>query len=227
MAGQHTLRQLEQQFPNFSSEIIHDMLYQNEYDYALTLACISSMLDEHAPISIPTKSQSFPAKSMVSSSTSDQSSAAAVKPIDELVSPSYEISRYDARTCAAKRKEYYNKADQANRQGMTGVASYYINQACEQTRLMKDANRIACEHLSSIRLQQFRQTHRLDLHELHIDEALQLFKQVEQELSKGNRRTTPKSIEVITGYGKNSPYGGGSGKIRSTILNYLRQKNFK
>jgi DNA-nicking Smr family endonuclease len=110
---------------------------------------------------------------------------------------------------------------------MTGVASYYISQAREQTQLMKEANRQAYESLCRIRMNQFRQTHRLDLHELHADEALQLFKQVEQELGEGNRRTTPKSIEIITGYGKNSPYGGGSGKIRSVIISYLRQRNYK
>jgi DNA-nicking Smr family endonuclease len=136
------------------------------------------------------------------------------------------MSRRNARDYALKRKECYNKADQANRHGMTGVASHYINQAREQTRFMKDANRIACEYLSRTRLKQFRQTHQLDLHELHADEALQLFKQVEQELNEGNKRTTPKSIEIITGYGKNSPYGGGYGKIRSVILTYLRQRNY-
>ena len=140
---------------------------------------------------------------------------------------SFETSRHHARDYALKRKECFNKADHANRHGMTGVASYYISQAREQTQLMKEANRQAYESLCRIRMNQFRQTHRLDLHELHADEALQLFKQVEQELGEGNRRTTPKSIEIITGYGKNSPYGGGSGKIRSVIISYLRQRNYK
>jgi DNA-nicking Smr family endonuclease len=178
------------------------------------------MLDDNVSISTIPKSQPSPSASNVRSTIT-------TKPIVESDLESYEISRRNARDYALKRKEYYNKADQANRHGMTGVASYYINQAREQTRLIKDANRIACEYLSKTRLMQFHQTHRLDLHELHVDEALQLFKQVEQELHEGNRRTTPKSIEIITGYGKNSPYGGGYGKIRSAILGYLRQRNYK
>ena len=140
---------------------------------------------------------------------------------------SYAISRRSAQDFALKRKDCYSKADQANRHGMTGVASYYINQAREQTQLMKDANRAASEQLSEQRLTQFRQTHRLDLHELYSDEALALFKRVEQELCQGNRRTTALAIEIITGYGKGSVYGGGCGKIRSTILAYLRQKKYK
>ena len=191
------------------------MFCENESDYDLTLVCLSSMLDENVPIATtPISTKPLP---RISPS----------KPVDQSENESYEISRRNARDYALKRKEYYNKADQANRHGMTGVASYYINQAREQTRLMKDANRLACEYLSQTRLSQFRQTHRLDLHELHADEALQLFKQVEQEINGGNRRTTPKSVEIITGYGKNSPYGGGYGKIRSVILAYLRQKNYK
>jgi DNA-nicking Smr family endonuclease len=177
------------------------------------------MLDETVSIATIPKSQPV--------ITSNIRSTITKKSIVEPGLESYEIARRNARDYALKRKEYYNKADQANRHGMTGVASYYINQACEQTRLIKDANRLACEYISKTRLIQFHQTHQLDLHELHQDEALHLFQQVEQELNEGNRRTTPKSIEIITGYGKGSSYGGGTGKIRSVILAYLRQKNYK
>jgi cell fate (sporulation/competence/biofilm development) regulator YmcA (YheA/YmcA/DUF963 family) len=193
------------------------MFTECESDYEFTLACISSMLDENASITTIPKSQPTPSSSVNVQST------VTTKPIVK----SYENSRQDARDYALKRQDYYRKADQANRHGMTGVASYYINQAREQTRLMKEANRIACEYVSQTRLNQFYQTHRLDLHELHAEEALNLFKQIEQELNEGNKRTTPKSIEIITGYGKNSPYGGGSGKIRSVILSYLKQKRYK
>jgi DNA-nicking Smr family endonuclease len=175
------------------------------------------MLDENASITIIPTSQPLPSLPVTIQSP------ITTKPIVV----SYENCRHDARDHALKRKDCYLKADQANRHGMTGVASYYINQAREQTRLMKEANRIACEYVSQTKLNQFHQTHRLDLHELHADEALSLFKQIEQELNEGNKRTTAKSVEIVTGYGKNSPYGGGYGKIRSVILSYLRQKNYK
>ena len=64
---------------------------------------------------------------------------------------------------------------------------------------------------------EFDQTQRLDLHDLPSNEALNSFKQIEQELNEGIRRTTPKSIEILTGYGK----------IRSGILTYLQQRNYK
>ncbi|CAF2581500.1 unnamed protein product [Rotaria sp. Silwood2] len=219
-ASQHKLKELERHFPNFSPDVLYEIFCENESDYDLTLACVSSMLDENAHINITAKSQSF-------SSSNLRSTVTTKSIIAEASVESYEISRRDARLHAFKRKDCYNKADQANRHGMIGVASYYINQAREQTRLMKDSNRVACECLSKTRLNQFHQTHRLDLHELYPDEALHLFRQVEQELNVGNKRTTPKSIEIITGYGKNSLYGGGYGKIRSIILSYIRQRNYK
>ena len=180
------------------------------------------MLDENASFIPTAKSQSS------SSSVSNRrSTTTKTKPIIESEFESYETARRNAQDYALRRKEYYNKADQANRHGMTGVASYYINQAHEQTKFIKEANRIACEYISKSRLKQFYQTNRLDLHDLHADEALQLFQQIEQELYEGNKRTTLKSIEIITGYGKSSPYGGGFGKIRSVIINYLQQKKYK
>jgi hypothetical protein len=216
------LKELERRFPAFSSDVLYDIFHENECDYDLTLVCIASMLDENAPI----------AKS-ISSTTCNASvslKTRSMATLDSLTTnhvDTYDKCRHDARDHALRRKDYYSKADQANRHGMTGVASYYINQAREQTQLMKDANRLACEQLSQQRLIQFRQTHRLDLHELYADEALNLFKRIEQELYEGNRRTTSLPIEIITGYGKNFVYGGGGGKIRSTILAYLRQKKYK
>ncbi|CAF5172736.1 unnamed protein product, partial [Rotaria magnacalcarata] len=221
-ASQHKLKQLKRNFPSLTDDFIYEMFCENESDYNLTLVCISSMLDENVSISMPEKSPSL-STSAAATATSNYRSTLTTETIHE----SYETLRRDARFHASKRKECFNKADQANRHGMIGVASYYINQAREQARLMKDANRTASEHLSRIRLAKFRQTHQLDLHELYPDEALHLFKLAEEELNGGNRRTTPKSIEIITGYGKHSVYGGGSGKIRSTILAYLRQKNYK
>ncbi|CAF1427817.1 unnamed protein product [Adineta steineri] len=228
-ASQHKLKELELHFPNMSSDVIYDIFRENESDYDLTLVCISSMLDVDPSITprAPKSPSSPPQSSSTNIRSTTTNTTIPTKSIIEPVLESYETSRRDARNYALNRKDCYLKADQANRHGMTGVASYYINQAREQTRLMKDANRVACEYLSRTRLIQFRQTHRLDLHELHADEALTLFKQVEQELCEGNRRTTPKSIEIITGYGKSSPFGGGYGKIRSVILSYLRQKNYK
>lgn len=217
---EHKLKELQQHFPSFDTDLLYDIFRENEYDYDLTFICISTMFDENISISnIHRSSQPI--------SLSSSSSQTKTKPIVEPVLESYEISRHDVARHAKQRKEFYTKAQQANRRGMSGVASFYIHRACEETQLMKDANRAACERLSRWRLEQFYQTQRLDLHGLHLDEALNLFKQIEQELNEGNKKTTPKSIEIITGYGKNSIYGGGHGKIRSCILTYLQQRNYK
>ena len=215
-ATQHKLKELEQEFSSFSSDVLYDIFRENEFDLDLTRVCLFSMLDENAVIRPPVKSVSPPQPPPTGSATRPKFDAHA-----------HQVHRERAQNCALKRKDFYNKANQANRHGMTGVASYYINQAREQTLQMKEANRYASEELAEQRLNEFRQKRRLDLHELYAEEALELFKRVENELYDGNRRTTPVSIEVITGYGKGSPYGGGSAKMRSMIIAYLKQKRYK
>lgn len=217
-ASQHKLKQLESQFPTISSDVLYEIFRENESDFDLTFACVSSMLDENFSIDSIPKPQQTRSTTMPS---------AVSKPTTESNIKSLEIFRNRAKQYALKRKEYYTKASQATQHGMAGVTSYYINQAWEQKRLMKEANRMAFEQICQIRLNEFRQTGKLDLHTLYTDEALKLFQQVEQELNNGNRRTTLKSIEVITGYGKNSGYGEGAPRIRSIIINYLRQKKYK
>ncbi|CAF4618688.1 unnamed protein product [Rotaria sp. Silwood1] len=217
-ATEHKLKELEHHFPTLDSDLLYDIFRENEFNYEITLVCISTMFDENASITTIQKSPSIPSSNSISTTKTT------VEPILD----SYETLRRDAFYHAQQRKEFYTKAHQANHHGMSGVASFYIHRACEETQLMKDANRAACEHLSRWRLEQYHQTQRLDLHDLHLNEALNLFKQIEHEFNEGNRRTTPKSIEIITGYGKNSIYGGGGyGKIRSAILAYLQQRNYK
>ena len=220
-ATEYKLRELEHQYPSLDPDMIFEMFRENEYNYEITLACICSILDEDA--SIPVKPKIHSRLPSLPSSQSIPATKINIEPVLD----SYETLRCDAVRHAQRRKEYYDKARQANRHGMAGVVSFYIHQASEQTRLMKSANQAACERLSRWRLAEFYQTNKLDLHGLHTDEALQLFKLIEQQLNEGNRRTTPKTIEIITGYGKRSVYGGGDGKIRLTILSYIQQKNYK
>ena len=219
-ASEYKFKELEHHFPSFDHDLLYDIFRENEYDYDLTFLCLSTMLDENALVT-PTRRTSSLESSL------PRPSKVAVESAMEPVVESYENLRQDALSHAQQRKEFYVKAHQANGHGMTGVAAFYIQRASEETRRMEDANRIACERLSQWRWHEFQRTQRLDLHGLHANEALNLFKQIEQEFNQGNRRTTPKSIEIITGYGKTSVYGGGHGKIRSTILTYLHRRNYQ
>ncbi|CAF1626827.1 unnamed protein product [Adineta ricciae] len=218
-ATEYKLKELVRLFPSFDTDLLHDLLRENEYNYDTTFICISTMLGDQAFLTdVSQPSQTMPACRSISTN----------KHLIEPVNESYEILRCDALQHGQRRKEFYAKAQQAYHHGMSGVASYYIHRASEETQLMKEANRTACERLSQWRLKQFYQTHQLDLHGLHSDEALNLFKQIECELNSNAPRTTPKSIEIITGYGKNSIYGGiGYGKIRSVLLTYIQQRNYK
>jgi len=216
-ASEHKFKQLERQFPSFDSNLLLDMFRDNEFNYDVTLVCVATLIDEEASIS----------PKIVQSTRSPPISPSVRTTVVEPVHESYETLRSAAVEHVQRRKEFYTKAQQANRHGMAGVAAFYIHRASEETQQIKDANRVAGERLSRWRLQEFYQTHKLDLHGLHVDEALQLFKQIEEDFFEGNRRIKAKSIEIITGYGKNSVYGGGHAKIRPAIVRYLQQRNYK
>ncbi|CAF0881899.1 unnamed protein product [Rotaria sordida] len=211
------LKELERHFPTLDSDLLYDIFHENEYNYEITLVCISKMFDENTSITNLHKSSSIISTNSISTSK---------KPIEPVLE-SYENLRRNVFHHAQQRKEFYIKAQQANHHGMSCVASFYIHRASEETQSMKNANRIAYERLLCWKLEQYHETKRIDLHGLHLTEALNLFKQIEQEFNEENQRTTPKSIEIITDYGKNSIYGGGHGKIHSAILAYLQQQNYK
>lgn len=215
------MRNLQKVFPNLNRELIEDIFADCENDYDLTRVTIASMLDDKAQI--PTIVESPVTKQPVTSVLKQTTGQIDIKTSTE----SFLNYRNLAAEYMNKRKEFYDRANKANRHHMMGVVSYYINQAHEYGLKAKEANRAAYEELAETRLQLFRKSHRLDLHDFHEEEALNLFKRVENELHCGIYRTTELSIDVVTGYGKGSVYGGGYGKIRQRIIHYLKQKNYK
>lgn len=218
-ATEHKFKELQRQFPCFDANLLFDMFRDNDFNYDITLVCVATLIDKDAAVSLPVAVRSARSPPI----SPGAKAAAAVEPV---LDP-YETLRSDALQHAQRRKELFHKAQEANRRKMAGVAAFYIQRASEETRLINDANRVAFERLARSRLAEFSQSHKLDLHGLHVDEALQLFKQIEVDFSEGNRRTKPKTIEIVTGYGKNSVYGGGHAKIRPAILQYVQQRNYK
>ena len=213
-ATEHKFKELQQRFPHLDSTFLFDTFRENEFHYETTLACVATLFDEDPTINPPARSPPI------------SPSARAVEPVEPVLEP-YETLRRDALQHADRRRELYQKAQEANRRGMTGVAAFYIQRASEETRLVNEANGVAFERLARWRLDEFSRSHKLDLHGLHVDEALQLFKQIENAFVEGNRRPKPKTIEIVTGYGKNSALGSGHAKIRPAILQYVQQRNYK
>ncbi|CAF1049600.1 unnamed protein product [Didymodactylos carnosus] len=225
------LKRLEEQFPQFSPDLIYEIFRENESNYDLTLTCIASMLYENVTITkSPSIISSKPIRSSLLPHSHDDTSTTIstgtitgqlIQPVNE----TYQELRADALKHGQIRKQMYKKAHEANKHGMIGVVSFYIDKASEHLKLMKRSNQIAYEKLSEYRRQQFYQTHQLDLHGLHCDEALHLLQRIIQENNNSNSKKN--KFEIITGWGKNSSYGGGDGKIRTTIINYLKSKNYR
>ena len=204
-------------FSSYPEDLLDDIFRENECDFDLTRVCLSTMQDENPLILTPPKPTV-----RTQTNTTSATKINAARTVN-----CFETLRNEAHQYAVKRKEFYEKADQAQRHNMAGVVSYYVDQAHQCSLSMKKANQSAFDELAKIRLDQFQRTHSLDLHGFYADEALNLFKNVEDLLLNNSKRTTALPIQVITGYGKGSIYGAGHSKLRKVIGNYLNQKKYK
>ncbi|CAF0919127.1 unnamed protein product [Didymodactylos carnosus] len=205
-ASELKLKCLEIEFPQYSRDLIYQLFDENEFNYELTLASITSMLNKNI------SSQSYV-------------SALQMQPITK----TYSELRFDALKHGQIRKQMYKKAYEAIKYGefgsMTGVASFYIDKANDHFKLMKHSNQNAYEKLSEYRRERFIQTQQLNLHGFYCNEALHLVQSIIQE-SISSSDSKKNEFEIITDRNKNSSNGDDNGKIRTTIINYLKLNNY-
>jgi NEDD4-binding protein 2 len=93
--------------------------------------------------------------------------------VEEEVDYDYDELRAEAAVYAKLRSEAFQKAAAARNQKQWQLASYYAQQGQMHTEKMKDANRRAAEMTFKIK-NKGRPSDTLDLHNLHVDEALQV-----------------------------------------------------
>ena len=111
------------------------------------------------------------------------------------------------------------------------MASYYSQLAQRETAKVRAANNRASEILFRSRHEAVEKSNKLDLHSLHVDEAVRLVKEIlGSKLSDLGPNPSPRvgknksQITIITGRGNHSR--GGNAKVRPSVINYLKQHNF-
>uniref|UniRef100_A0A671M145 NEDD4-binding protein 2-like n=2 Tax=Sinocyclocheilus TaxID=75365 RepID=A0A671M145_9TELE len=139
--------------------------------------------------------------------------------------PEYEDFRTEATLQRHQQIECFNKAAEAHRQGRKDVASFYAQQGHMHGEKMREANhRAAMQIFQQVNASLLPQNI-LDLHGLHVDEALHHLSQVltdkNLELSQG---LCQPQLSVITGRGNRSQ--GGVARIRPAVLDYLKNHHF-
>ncbi|XP_031573521.1 NEDD4-binding protein 2-like isoform X2 [Actinia tenebrosa] len=140
----------------------------------------------------------------------------------ELQDPDYEDFRAEANTHYKLRDECFRKAAFAFSKKQGQLAQFYASQGHMHTEEIRQANRRAAarilEHKNSNGDQ-----NSLDLHGLHVDEALMALE--EKLIFSDWPKDRPRYLSVITGRGIHSKQG--KAKIKPAVLEYLQRNNYR
>ena len=164
----------------------------------------------------------------VSSSAVEVEDSVDEMPIEDV---GYEVLRSDAYMHHRKRAQLFQKAQRAFESNMRPAAFYYSQLAHQEGEKVRAANNRASEILFHSKHEVVERSNKLDLHSLHVDEAVKLVKEILSsrlsELGQSSAARVGKNksqITIITGRGNHSR--GGNAKLRPSVINYLKQHNY-
>lgn len=148
-------------------------------------------------------------------------------PFQTLEAPSYRDFRAEAYQHHKLRDECFKKAALAfsNKQGQ--LAQFYAQQGRVHTQKMKEANARAAALILD-QTNEGTDENTIDLHGLHVNEAIEVLQNLLIEKSDPNESPPRKGsnvISVITGRGNNSR--GGKARIKPAIVEYLKKNNYR
>ncbi|XP_074085694.1 NEDD4-binding protein 2 isoform X2 [Macrotis lagotis] len=200
-------KQLLKMFPTINQNFLMDIFKDNNYCLEQTVQFLNCVL-EADPVKTVV-AQEFSHQNETASSYNTQKSkekkTKKSKETEDIPSdpsfqdfeyPKYDDYRAEAVLHQQKRLECYNKAKEAYRMGKKNVATFYAQQNV------------------------------LDLHGLHVDEAINHLITVLQRKTEEHKQNGGKPyLSVITGRGNHSQ--GGVARIKPAVIKYLTSHNFR
>uniref|UniRef100_A0A672NLS8 Smr domain-containing protein n=1 Tax=Sinocyclocheilus grahami TaxID=75366 RepID=A0A672NLS8_SINGR len=218
--------QLFSMFPSIDRHFLRDIFRDHNYSLEQTELFLHTLLDDG------------PVKNVVAPEPALQRNGAHRTPSKERVNgeveaaqfqdsedPEYEDFRTEATLQRRQQIECFNKAAEAHRQGRKDVASFYAQQGHMHGDKMREANHRAAMQIFQRVNASLLPQNILDLHGLHVDEALHHLSQVltdkNLEFSQG---LCPPQLSIITGRGNRSQ--GGVARIRPAVLDYLKNHHY-
>ncbi|XP_045140093.1 NEDD4-binding protein 2 [Echinops telfairi] len=146
--------------------------------------------------------------------------------LQDLEYPIYEDYRAEALLHQQKRMDYYMKANEAYQLGQKNVATFYAQQGSIHDQKMKEANHLAAVTIFASVNASLLPQNVLDLHGLHVDEAIAHLMAVLHQKTEEFRQSGGKPyLSVITGRGNHSL--GGVARIKPAVIKYLTSHGFK
>ncbi|NWQ67746.1 N4BP2 protein, partial [Neopipo cinnamomea] len=228
-------KQLFEMFPTINQSFLMDIFRDNNYSLEQTEQFLNCVL-EADPVKTVIAQESVQQNEIVTSYSAKNREKKAKKskeeddPLSEIFQdfeyPHYDDLRAEAFCHQQKRKECLKKAGEAYRMGMKPVAAFYAHQSRLHEQKMKEANHAAAVQIFERVNTSLLPMNVLDLHGLHVDEAVNQLSRVLQEKSEEHQQTGGKPyLTVITGRGSHSQ--GGVARIRPAAIRYLTTHNFR
>ncbi|KAI1238256.1 hypothetical protein IHE44_0012974, partial [Lamprotornis superbus] len=229
-------KQLFEMFPTINQNFLMDIFRDNNYSLEQTEQFLNCVL-EADPVQTVIAQDSVQQNEIVSSysaAKNREKKAKKTKEEDDSLCemfqdfeyPQYDDLRAEAFCHQQKRQECLKKAGEAYRMGMKPVAAFYAHQGRLHEQKMKEANHAAAVQIFERVNTSLLPMNVLDLHGLHVDEAVNQLSRVLQEKSEEYQQTGGKPyLIVITGRGSHSQ--GGVARIRPAAIRYLTSHNFR
>ncbi|KFW83868.1 NEDD4-binding protein 2, partial [Manacus vitellinus] len=203
-------KQLFEMFPTINQSFLMDIFRDNNYSLEQTEQFLNCVL-EADPVKTVIAQENVQQNEIVTSYSAKNREKKAKKckeeddPLSEIFQdfeyPQYDDLRAEAFCHQQKRKECLKKAGEAYRMGMKPVAAFYAHQSRLHEQKMKEANHAAAVQIFERVNSSLLPMNVLDLHGLHVDEAVNQLSRVLQEKSEGKILTVtirPAAIRYLT-----------------------------
>ncbi|XP_053274383.1 NEDD4-binding protein 2 [Pleuronectes platessa] len=216
-------------FPAIDRHFLMDIFRDHNYSLMQTELFLRSLLDEGpvktvvAPEAPRSDHHRTASKEREKRQKAPQSTVPDYQDVED---PEYDDFRAEASLQRSRQLEGFAKAAEAFKQGRKEVASFYAQQGHMHGQRMREANHRAAvqifERVNSTLLPR----NILDLHGLHVDEAMEHLAQVlHDKTTESEQGLCRPQLSVITGRGNHSQ--GGVARIRPAVIDYLTNNHYR
>ncbi|KAM9857245.1 NEDD4-binding protein 2 [Aulostomus maculatus] len=221
--------QLFSLFPTIDRHFLQDIFRDHNYSLTQTELFLRSLLDEEpvktviapeAPLSDHRRAASREREKR------QQPLESTMPPYQDTQDPDYADFRAEANLQRERQLESFSKAKEAYNQGRKEVASFYTQQGQMHGLRMREANHRAAVQIFERVNSSLLPKNILDLHGLHVNEALMHLAQVLKDKSREHQQGLCRpQLSVITGRGNHSQ--GGVARIRPAVKSYLTSNHYR